>query len=1364
MRAKIFAFNALTIVSLLSRDVKGCTQVIYFVFKNLSDRITLESDHMGGLIICTLRGNNAMSSSLLRLFRQPALPSQTTELVRRAAENRLQMPIEQMKTEWSYLIETATPLNDEQLGALKWLITETFEPANTREDTFLAQYATIADVGPRLNFETAYSTIARKICHACGIPQINRLEICTRFGLSAELSPRQLTKFAAPLHDKMTQQLYRSPLNSLTSNRKPKPAEVIDIIGQGKSLLEKFNAVYGCTWDAYDIDWVYDLFKNVLKVNPTDVVLFQIAQTITAEHSRHGYFKGRHIIDGQEEPESLMQIVKAAWKAKPGNSRIAFDDDSSSIKGHMVEILIPMFADRPGPMIRVRRFYNPTSTFETHNHPTFVEPFEGAATGTGGRQRDNWAVGRGGLTIAGIFGIFTDNLCIPEDMQPWEDDAHLWKMNKTGAPALQIMLRGSDGALSYGNCQGEPTIAGVTRTFGMTTPDGRRGWGKPILYTGGLGHMDDDHVGKHEPKPGDYVLLYGGRNFRIGLGGGATSSAIAGGVKRKLANDSVQRGDPERAQCISRFTYAMVSLGKANVIITKRDIGAGGNGNTGLEIGSPYGVEYDIINFPLGDTSLSPREILSNESQERMMVVIAPEDWPLAQRIAERERVECVIAGIISGDGWFTLVDSRDNTTLARLPYDEALENLPRKTFCDTTIRPTLHPLVLPDDLTLSIALKRIMRLLSVGSKRCFTNKVDRSVTGRVAQQQCVGPNQLALSDYGAVAHSVFKINGKTPGEAVALGEQPIVSLLSPAAGIRMAFLEALFNIVGAKLQGLDRIRFSGNWMAPGKEPGEAANIFQAAKAMRDITIHYEVAEDGGKDSLSMVVVMKGPDGKEYRVKAPMQFIYALYAAMDDVENKITCEAKNAGDTLIFIDMSGGKNRLGGSALGQVYKQLGDECPDIEDFDLPIAVWNEIQLMVDQKLINAVHDRGTDGGLGLCLMEMVFPSNLGLSVDLKGTDSEIACYLSQEAGVVIATSDPTIVIERLRAQGIPHQIMGKTTKRRTITMRHNSKLVLRESLLEMRSIWQKTSDVLELRQANPKCIEQEIRTNTSLVTPPPCKLTFTPTVSLKTSWRPRVAVLREEGTNGDHELKAILDDVGFKPYDVAMSDLLAGTITLDEFQGVCPAGGFSFKDVFDAGKGQAGVIRFNPRLRDQAYKFRHRPDTFGFGPCNGCQFTSLLGWLSEGDTPDVDLPRFIRNESGRFESRWVYTTILESNAIALQGMAGSTIGIWVAHGEGRFHVRNRELLDNVLTQNLAPIRYVDQHNQPTMRYPFNPNGSPHGIAGICSTDGRFLAMMPHPERAFLKWQLPWVPDEYKHLSVAPWRMMFENLYRWACQH
>lgn len=1304
-----------------------------------------------------------MLNQLFRLFRKPALSASTSERVRRVAENRLGIEIPKMATEWSYLIETASRINDEQMKILEWLTTETFEPENTSPNSFLTNYPTVVEIGPRLNFDTAFSTMATKICHSCGIPQIKRIETCSRFGLSAQLSPKQITQFAAPLHDKMTQQINRHPLKSLTSNRKPKPTETIDILTQGKDLLVKFGKTFGCAWDKYDIDWIYDLFYNFLKTNPTDLVLFQIAQTITAEHSRHAFFKGRHIIDNTEEPESLMDIIKTPWKIHPANSVIAYNDDSSSLKGHIIEILIPMFPDQPGPMIRVHRFYNPTATFETHNHPTWVEPFEGAATGTGGRERDNWAVGRGGLTIAAIFGIFVDNLCIPGYLQPWEDDNPNWIMNKTGAPALEILLRGSDGALGYGNCQGEPTILGTTRTFGMTTLDGRRSWGKPILYTGGIGHMDNQHTDKREPRVGDYVLRYGGRDFEIGIGGGATSSAIAGGVSKKLSFNSVQRGDPETAQCISRLTRALVYMGADNVIIRACDIGAGGNGNTGLEIGSPNGVKYDIWDFPVGDAGLEPWKILNNESQERMMIVIHPEDLPLVARIAERERVEVSVVGVITGDGWFTVTDSKANTILARLPYDEALVNLPRKTFNDYTIKPTLKPLILPAELTLKTAIEMVMRLISVGSKRCFTNKVDRSVTGLIAQQQCVGPNQLPLSDYAVVAQSVFPIKGKTPGIASSLGEQPIIGLISPAAGIRMGFIEALFNMVGAKLQSMDSIKFSGNWMWAGKEPGEAANIFEAAKAMRDVTIRFEIAEDGGKDSLTMVVVMTGPDGKEYRVKAPGQFIYGFYAPMDDIENRVNCMAKKAGETLIFIDFSDDKARLGGSTLGQVHKQLGDECPDVDNFDLPFNTWNAIQEMVDRKMISAVHDKGTDGGLAVCLLEMVFASNLGLSVNLKSKNPAIDSFLNQEGGIVLATDQPEQTMAYLETCGIPFQNLGQTTKRRTINLRLNGKTVVRDSMTRLRAIWQQTSDQIELLQANPNCVEQEITINTKLVTPPPLNLTFKPVISLKNAWRPHVAVLREEGTNGDAELKDILDDVGFHVYDIAMSDLLSGNITLDQVQGIFPAGGFSFRDVFDAGKGQAGVIRFNPRLREQFDQFRKRPDTFAFGPCNGCQFEALLGWLSKDNTPDIDLPRFIRNESGRFESRWVNVQILNSPSIALKGMEGSTLGIWVAHGEGRLHVRNKKLLDNIIENNLAPIRYVDNINHATMRYPFNPNGSPLGIAGLCSLDGRFLAMMPHPERAFLKWQLPWAPDEYQYLQTAPWRMMFDNLYHWASQ-
>ncbi len=814
---------------------------------------------------------------------------------------------------------------------------------------------------------------------------------------------------------------------------------------------------------------------------------------------------------------------------------------------------------------------------------------------------------------------------------------------------------------------------------------------------------------------------------------------------------------------MNRLFRACIELGKDNPIITSHDLGAGGDCNALPELADPAGAKINLRAIPLGDQSLSVLEYWGNESQERNAILIWPDRFEEIKEICDREGIPCTIVGQVTGDGWLILHDENDGSTPVNLPLDKVLGGLPPKTFKLQRIIPKRKPLRLPPNVNAREVLDLVLRLPSVGSKRFLTTKVDRSVTGLIAQQQCVGPNQLTLSDFAACAQSHFGLSGV----ALSLGEQPIKGLISPQAMAHMSVAEALLNMIGAKITNLTDIKCSANWMLAAKQPGEGVWLYDAACALRDILTELGIAIDGGKDSLSMAAKTLGPNGNMQIVKAPGELVIANYAPMKDITYKVNCDLKKPGNNLLFIDLSSGKNRLGGSALAQVYAQVGDDCPDVSDVGLLKRTFEAIQQLIKQGLVLSVHDR-SDGGLIVTLLEMAFAGNVGLKVDLKNKDNPVKTLFNEELGLVLECEKSKDILEFLKDQKIPVQDIGKVGQPDgLITIKCNKKKVLEAKMTELRQVWERTSTEIDKLQANPKCVKEETKVNSRLVSSPPYKLTFNPKPTskniLQSSSKPKVAILREQGSNGDREMASAFWLAGFEPHDVTTGDLLSGRVNLDDFRGVAFVGGFSFADVLDAGKGWAGVICFNKQVAQQFTQFYQRPDTFSLGVCNGCQLMALLGWVPWSDLPGEKQPRFIRNESERFESRFTTVKIMPSPAIMLHGMANSVLGVWVAHGEGRLYVSSDEMLGNILEKRLAPLCFVNRNNFPTTVYPFNPNGSPEGITALCSPNGRHLAMMPHPERTFLLWQWPWLPQEWEDLKASPWLQLFQNAYKWCME-
>ncbi|GAB2235640.1 hypothetical protein Droror1_Dr00026071 [Drosera rotundifolia] len=1327
------------------------------------------------------------NDNVIHFFRAPLLQDGATEELLKLVQVKVSRDVVGIRTEQCFNVGITSVIPGEKVAVLKWLLSETYEPDNLGNESFLREKevegcgTVIVEVGPRLSFTTAWSSNAVSICRACGLGEIERLERSRRYlllvkGGSGGLSDHQIKEFAALVHDRMTECVYPRKLTSLKTNVVPEEVQRVPVIELGRKALEDINVKMGLAFDEYDLQYYTRLFKEDIKRNPTTVELFDIAQS-NSEHSRHWFFTGKMIIDGQPMGRTLMQIVKSTLRANPNNSVIGFKDNSSAIKGFSVKQLRPVSPGSTCPLHNESRELDILFTAETHNFPCAVAPYPGAETGVGGRIRDTHATGRGSFVVASTAGYCVGNLNIEGAYAPWEDPSFTYPSNL--ASPLQILLDASNGASDYGNKFGEPLIQGYTRTFGLRLTNGeRREWLKPIMFSAGIGQIDHTHITKGEPDIGMLVVKIGGPAYRIGMGGGAASSMVSGQNDAELDFNAVQRGDAEMAQKLYRVVRSCVEMGEKNPIISIHDQGAGGNCNVVKEIIYPKGAVIDIKAVVVGDDTMSVLEIWGAEYQEQDAILIKPESHSLLQSICSRERLSMAVIGTISGDGRVVLVDSLaiEKSRSSGLPppppavdleLEKVLGDMPQKTFEFSRPVHARDALDIAPGVTVMDALKRVLRVPSICSKRFLTSKVDRCVTGLVAQQQTVGPLQITLADVAVIAQSYNDITGG----ACAIGEQPIKGLLDPKAMARLAVGEALTNLVWAKVTSLSDVKASGNWMYAAKLDGEGADMYDAANALAEAMIELGIAIDGGKDSLSMAAHAGGEV-----VKAPGNLVISAYVTCPDITKTVTPDLKLGNDgVLLHIDLGKGKRRLGGSALAQVFGQVGDECPDLDDVPYLKIVFNAVQGIIDDELISAGHDI-SDGGLVVCVLEMAFAGNCGVTLDLSAAGSSILHNLfSEELGLVLEVNkkDLNVINERLKDAGVSSQAIGQVSEKRTIELKVDGVTHLTEDTAYLRDLWEETSFDLEKFQRLPSCVELE-KEGLKNRREPQWSLSFTPTftdrsVLLETT-KPKVAVIREEGSNGDREMSAAFYAAGFEPWDVTMSDLLSGSIFLKDFRGIAFVGGFSYADVLDSAKGWSASIRFHQSLLDQFQQFYTRPDTFSVGVCNGCQLMALLGWIPgpkvggvHGAGGDPSQPRFIHNKSGRFECRFTSVTIQSSPAIMLRGMEGSTLGVWAAHGEGRAYFPDAGVFDGVLANDLAPLRYCDDSGNPTEVYPFNVNGSPLGVAAICSPDGRHLAVMPHPERCFLMWQYPWYP---KHWNVdkkgpSPWLRLFQNAREWC---
>jgi phosphoribosylformylglycinamidine synthase len=1240
-----------------------------------------------------------------------------------------------------YYLDLSADLNSRERETLDWLI------GGKKSEYPDEPYK--LEVGPRLSFAPAWSTTATEICRRCGIDKVRRLD---KSRIYVFRTKEDLEKARSVLVDRMTQAVYDAPLVKFETGERPDGVSIVPVLMHGIEAIKEAAVELGLAMDEDDIRHCAYIFTEVLKRNPTDVELFQIGQA-NSEHCRHHFFRANLIIDGVPKSKSLMDLIREPYLRNPANSVIAFHDDSSAIEGARALLLIAEDPSRPSALRGVAWRVLYTMTAETHNFPTGVAPFPGAATGTGGRIRDNESVGRGGRTSASLVGYATGDWRIPGSLLPWEKKPVV-RAYGLKSP-LEIMLGAMAGAWSYGNSFGEPVIGGWTRTMDITAGDTRYSYLRPILYSAGMGFMREENTGKEPAREGMLVVQLGGPAYPIGVGGGAASSRIGSSDTESFDFDAVQRGDPAMGIAVGRVIDACIALGEANPIRSAHDLGAGGDANALPEIVDPAGARIDLRQIPNGDESMSILKLWGNEAQERIAVLVWPKDLESLQRMSEREGAPIAVVGEVTGDGQLEVYDLDTDTVPVNLPLKDVLGEVPKKTIELEKLPRDLQPLDFPKELTVTEALDRVLRLPAVASKWQIILGVDRCVTGLIVQQQCVGPDQVPVSDYSIIADGYYSATGRVQS----IGEKPMIGLVSAGAQGRMTVAEAITNMMGAATESIGHIRASVNVMAAAKQPGEGAWMYEAYESLSETMISLGVAADGGKDSLSMAVATS-----EGLVKGARQIVLAAYAPMTDIKTHATPDLKQSGNSIILVDLSQGLARLGGSALGQVYNQLGDEAPDLESPEMLAKTFEVVQELVRGEAIKSIHDR-SDGGLITTVLEMAFAGAKGVEFDLEDSHEPLAAAFSEELGVVIETDMAEVVTNRLAEAGISHRVIGKVgSDDGEVLVRHRGKTVVRAGVLELRSKWEETGRALDEHQTDAGLVRDE-ETSRKVRHRAEWKIGFEPKPTesrhLIRANKPRIAVLREVGTNGDRELAASFEAAGFEAWDVMTSDLFNNRVRLDQFRGLAMAGGFSFGDVLGAGVGWGGEILFNKQVSAQLTEFIARPDTFSFGVCNGAQLALKLGLV--GPKSKDEQSKFVlgTNDSERFECRFVTVEIEQSRSIMLRGMEGTRMGIWVAHGEGKYSAPDKALREAEAEQ-LIPIRYVDPQGESTADYPWNPNGSISGIAALCSPDGRHLAMMPHPERlAHGLWQWPYLPPKFGRLEASPWLRMFQNAYAWT---
>ena len=1226
-------------------------------------------------------------------------------------------------------------------------------------------------VTPRLGTISPWASKATNIAENCGLAGIERIERGMAVWLEGRLNDEQKQQWAALLHDRMTESVLPDfqTASKLFHHLESETFSTVDVLGGGKEALVKANSEMGLALSADEIDYLVENYQ-ALQRNPSDVELMMFAQA-NSEHCRHKIFNADFILNGEKQPKSLFGMIRDTHNAHPEGTVVAYKDNSSVIEGAKIERFYPNAAENQG-----YRFHEEDTHIimkvETHNHPTAIAPFAGAATGAGGEIRDEGATGKGSRPKAGLTGFTVSNLNIPDLKQPWEQD--YGKPEHISSP-LDIMIEGPIGGAAFNNEFGRPNLLGYFRTFEEKFDGQVRGYHKPIMIAGGLGSIQAQQTHKDEIPEGALLIQLGGPGMLIGLGGGAASSMNTGTNDASLDFNSVQRGNPEIERRAQEVIDRCWQLGDKNPIISIHDVGAGGLSNAFPELvnDAGRGAVFKLREVPLEEHGLNPLQIWCNESQERYVLSILEKDLETFRAICERERCPFAVVGTATDDGHLKVRDDLFSNNPVDLPLNVLLGKPPKTTRSDKTVRSSEKPFN-AGNIDITEAAYRILRLPTVAAKNFLITIGDRSVGGMTHRDQMVGKYQTPVAD---CAVTMMGFNTYR-GEAMSMGEKPTVALFDAPASGRMCVGEAITNIAAVNIGDIGNIKLSANWMAACGNEGEDEKLYRTVEAVSKACQALDLSIPVGKDSLSMKTVWQ--DGEEKKsVVSPLSLIISAFAPVKDVRKTVTPELKNVEDSvLLFVDLGFGKARMGGSVFGQVYNNMSGDAPDLDDTGRLKDFYGVIQQLVAEDKLLAYHDR-SDGGLFATLAEMAFAARCGLNIDLnlllaqtfitnhtalsqslrteevkalaEWQETIARTLFNEELGAVIQVrkQDVADIINLFYQQQLHHNVfeIGTLTDENTLIIRDGQTHLISDNLIKLQQTWQETSHQIQRLRDNPACADSEfalIGDNERSALFADVKFDVNEDIAapfINSGAKPKIAILREQGVNGQIEMAAAFTRAGFDAYDVHMSDLMAGRIHLADFKMLAACGGFSYGDVLGAGEGWAKSILFHPALRDQFAAFFADPNTLTLGVCNGCQMVSNLAEIIPGT---AGWPKFKRNLSEQFEARLSMVHVPKSASLILNEMQGSSLPVVVSHGEGRadFALHGGKISDGL---GIA-LQYVDGQNQVTQTYPLNPNGSPQGIAGVTNTDGRVTIMMPHPERVYRAAQMSWKPEDWTEMS------------------
>ena len=1268
------------------------------------------------------------------------------------------LPPAELSSEFWYFVSSASAPNSETLAKLQALLAAESVEHTPEAESGLHLFL----ITPRIGTISPWASKATDIARNCGLGDIERIERGMAVWIKGALNAEQKQQWAALLHDRMTESVLPDfqTASRLFAHPEAQTFACVDILGKGKDELIKANSELGLALSPDEIDYLLENYQ-ALKRNPSDVELMMFAQA-NSEHCRHKIFNADFILNGEAQAKSLFRMIRDTHEASPEGTVVAYKDNSSVIEGAKIERFYPAAAENQG-----YRFHEEDTHIimkvETHNHPTAIAPFAGAATGAGGEIRDEGATGRGSRPKAGLTGFTVSNLNLPDLPQPWEKA--YGKPEHIASP-LDIMIDGPLGGAAFNNEFGRPNLLGYFRTFEAEHHGSVRGYHKPIMIAGGLGNIQAQQTHKDRIPEGALLIQLGGPGMLIGLGGGAASSMDTGSNAADLDFNSVQRGNPEIERRAQEVIDRCWQLGGGNPIIAIHDVGAGGLSNAFPELvnDAGRGAVFKLREVPLEEHGLSPMQIWCNEAQERYVLSILPEHLDLFRQICERERCPFAVVGTATDDGHLQVRDDLYDNNPVDLPLNVLLGKPPKTTRNDQTVSLSEKPFD-ASQIDLKEAAYRVLSLPTVAAKNFLITIGDRSVGGMSHRDQMVGKYQTPVADC-AVTMMGFNTHR---GEAMAMGEKPTVALFDAPASGRMAIGETITNLAAVNIGQIGNIKLSANWMAACGVAGEDEKLYRTVEAVSQACQSMGISIPVGKDSLSMKTVWQD-NGQQKTVTSPLSLIITGFAPVQDVRKTVTPELKNVKDSvLLAVDLGFGKARMGGSALSQVYNDLSGEAPDIEAGRLK-AFYEVIQRLVSEDKLLAYHDR-SDGGLFATLAEMAFAARCGLDVNMDAytqaicTESKLnqahtvlTALFNEELGAVIQIqqADLPAVQTAFKQAGLSNVYsIGSVSSADNIRISSDGKVIFDESRLKLQQTWQQTSHQIQRLRDNPECADSEfalLADNAKSALFADLKFDLKEDLAapfINRGAQPKIAVLREQGVNGQVEMAAAFTRAGFNAYDVHMSDLMAGRMNLADFKMLAACGGFSYGDVLGAGEGWAKSILFHPELRDQFAAFFARPDTLTLGVCNGCQMVSNLAEIIPGTQ---NWPKFKRNASEQFEARLSMVTVSKSPSLILDEMQGSSLPVVVSHGEGR---ADFALHGGQVPADLAvALQYVDGTGAVTQTYPLNPNGSPQGIAGVTNADGRVTIMMPHPERVYRTAQMSWHPDEWKDSELSGWYRLF----------